>query len=291
MRRALLCALLLLLLAGAASAEEAALAYSRMIDVPGVGPVQYYAQNDPLWATMYYEPNPAVSRRRLQESGCGPAAAAMAIARQVAPDDLPALLAFARSADRGFPFCSCSVTGDYCDEVYRAYKYGTSDPTHQAIVPASAEDFSRWLPVILASYATGNNSHHLQLRLAREDGTKIDLFRAVAQDYGLAYAGTRDWAAALDALRAGASVITTVTQGVFTQGSHYLFLAGADDAYLYILDSEARAAYRRDKHGYLTVLEPGLVRVALKDVPHIGLYSFYIIRQETMEETADAHTR
>ena len=42
----LLLLLLLLPLTALAEGEEAAL-YSRVIDVPGAGPLQYYAQNDP----------------------------------------------------------------------------------------------------------------------------------------------------------------------------------------------------------------------------------------------------
>ena len=52
MKKALLNILLLLSLmaASVAYAEEEAPSYSRIIDVPGIGPLTYYAQNDPEWA-------------------------------------------------------------------------------------------------------------------------------------------------------------------------------------------------------------------------------------------------
>ncbi|MBR3794822.1 MAG: hypothetical protein IKK34_02170 [Clostridia bacterium] len=280
MKRILTIALLLLALPCIALAKQAQQdfdAYSRPIDVPGVGPVQYYAQTDPLWENMYYEPNPTKTRRRFRDGGCGPTTAAMAIAKQLSPDDLPALLAHAKGSVKDYAFCSCSVNGDFCDERYRRTRYGTSDPRHREYSPASGEEFFQWLPVVFASYATGNNDHTYQLRLKDEDGTKIFLFNALADDYGLDYLGAKDWDTALAALRAGASVITTVKKGIFTDTSHYLFLAGADDEYLYIMDSDMRAQYRRDKNGYIEILEPGFFRVRLENVPNIHIYSFYII--------------
>lgn len=287
LRTALLFALLLLSpLAARAAQKKTFDAYSRVIEVPGVGPVQYYAQNDPDFAGMFYEPRDSQRRRRFEGSACGPTVAAMAIARQVEADGLPELNAHARDVLKGFPFCSCSVNTYLCDDAYRRRK-GIADPDHIALTPVTPEEFTRWLPVICASYALGNNDHYLQLRFEEENGTKIELFSALARSYGLAYTGTRDWDVALNALRWGASVITTVTLGVFSNSSHYLFLAGADDAYLYIMDPEMRDEYGKNRKGYLEILEPGLVRVRLENVPNIDLYSFYILEQPQEEGAHD----
>ena len=277
MKKTLLLFLLLCAVFVRVQAEEAVAAYSRMIDVPGLGAMQYYAQNDPQWKSMYYEPNPTKYRRRFGEGGCGPTTAAMAIAKQLHADELPALLAHSFGTVKDFAFCTCSVNGEFCDERYRRARYGTSDPKHRELSPSSGDEFAQWLPVIFASYAAGNNDHGYQLRKMKENGTEIFLFNALADDYGLAYTGTREWEEALAALQNGASVITTVTQGIFTKGSHYLFLAGVDDEYLYIMDSDMREEYRRDKHGYLDMLSPGFSRVRLDQVSEIDLYSFYII--------------
>ena len=40
--------------AACASAQEGG-AYSRVIDIEGVGSIRYYAQNDPVWARSIYE--------------------------------------------------------------------------------------------------------------------------------------------------------------------------------------------------------------------------------------------
>lgn len=273
--------------AACAQSEGSSAAYSRVIDVPSLGPVQYYAQNDPLWQRMYYEPNPTQYRRRFGEGGCGPVTAAMAIAKQLDSDKLPALLAHSKGTVKDFAFCSCSVNGEFCDESYRRAKYGTSDPNHREFSPVSGLEFKTWLPVIFASYAAGNNDHTYQLRKMKENGTEIFLFNALASDYGLEYTGTRNWDEALAALRQGASVITTVTQGIFTNGSHYLFLAGVDEEYLYIMDSDMREKYGKDKHSYLEVLEPGLSRVRLENVPDIDLYSFYVINRPQEDQGQD----
>lgn len=277
--RLILPALLLLcaLLPALSTAEETVPqfeAYSRIIDVPSIGPLQYYAQNDPLWADTFYEYRGSETWRRFYYTACGPTTLAMAIAKQVPPEALPDLIAFAKYPDRGFPFCPCSVIGD-------PYKCSHE---HEVSVPVTPQDFAAYLPVIFASYATGNNIHYQQLR-NEEPGTHISLFELIAEDYGLVYKASRQWETALEALHSGASVITTVARGPFTPTSHYLFLAGVDDTYLYILDSDMRDEYTMDRNGKLTILEPGLVRVPLDELEGIRLYSFYIISKDANSES------
>lgn len=270
MKKTLLSLLLLaaLLFSCAAQAEEEAAAYSRIIDVPGIGPLPYYAQNDPEWARSAYEPLRSSNFRTFQMSGCGPTAAAMAIARQLPAERLPDLLAFARSPEKGFPYCPCSVNNHKCDR------------THPVSYPTTAEDFFSHLPVIFGSYASGNN-HQRTLYRKEFTATSISLFSALAEDYGLHYKAVRDWAQARQALDAGCSVITTVTAGVFTETSHYLFLAGVSGSYLYILDPLMRENYDAlDKNHILEVVEPGLVRASLGQLDKLRLSSFYIISDE-----------
>ena len=91
----------------------------------------------------------------------------------------------------------------------------------------------------------------------------------------------RDWSQARQALDAGYSVITTVTAGVFTETSHYLFLAGVDGGYLYILDPLMRENYDAlDKNHILEVVEPGLIRASLNNLDKLRLSSFYVISDE-----------
>ena len=268
--RILLSALLLmaLLFSCAARAEEETLTYSRIIDVPGVGALPYYAQNDPEWARSAYEPLRSSSFRTFQMSGCGPTAAAMAIARQVPAERLPDLLAFARSPSKGFPYCPCSVNNHKCDR------------THPVSTPTTAEDFASHLPVIFASYAAGNN-HGRTLYRKESSATSISLFSALAEDYGLHYRAVREWSQARQALDAGCSVITTVSSGVFTETSHYLVLAGVSKGYLYILDPLMRESYDGlDKRHILEVIEPGLVRASLGHLDRLCLSGFYVISSE-----------
>lgn len=270
MKKALLYPLLLLalLVASVAYAEEEAAPYSRIIDVPGIGPLPYYAQNDPEWARSAYEPQNSSNFRTFQMSGCGPTAAAMAIARQVPAERLPDLLDCARIPEKGFPYCPCSVNNHKCDR------------THLPTYPMTAEDFFSHLPVIFGSYAVGNNRRGTLYR-KEFTATSISLFSALAEDYNLYYKAVRDWAQARQALDAGCSVITTVTAGVFTETSHYLFLAGVDGGYLYILDPLMRESYDAlDKNHILEVVEPGLVRASLNNLSKLHLSSYYIISDE-----------
>lgn len=261
-----LCALLLLSPIAALAEEEPA--YSRVIDVPGAGPLQYYAQNDPVWARTIYEPYRSSHYRPFKDTGCGPSAAAMAIARQLDADQLPDLIASARDPEKGFPYCACSVNGYRCDR------------SHELTTPATGEDFLSHLPIIFASYAAGNNESQTKYR-TEITATSISVFSSLADAYHLHYKGTREWDKALVALKAGCSVITTVSKGIFTPASHYLFIASVDDGYVYVLDSFMRENYDElDRRHILEVVEPGLVRASLSDLNRLGFSGFYIISDE-----------
>ena len=62
--------------------------FSGIVEVPGKGPMRYYAQNDPLWQDMAYERAETQSRRPFGDGGCGPTAGAMAIANLVPEEEL-----------------------------------------------------------------------------------------------------------------------------------------------------------------------------------------------------------
>lgn len=262
----LLCVLLLLLLSLTALAEEEdAALYSRVIDVPGAGPLQYYAQNDPEWSRSQYEPKNGTFYRTFGSSGCGPTALAIAIARQVPAERLPDLIASARNPEKSFPYCPCAVNNYTCDR------------THEATVPTTPEDFLSHLPVIFGSFATGNNSRR-ELFRKESTPTSLSLFPAIAKAYGLHYKATREWDKALAALEAGCSVITTVSKGVYTSSSHYLFIASVSDGYVYVFDPFIRESYGSlDKKHILEIVEPGLVRSSLDDLKSLGYSGFYII--------------
>ena len=261
---ALLLALLVCL--PAALAEESL--YSRIIDVPSAGPLQYYAQNDPEWARSVYEPYRSSNCRPFGSSGCGPTAAAIAIARQVPADRLNGLLSSAANPEKGFPYCPCSVNNYTCDR------------THEATYPTTAEDFRSHLPVIFGSFAAGNNSGR-ELFRKEHTTTSLGVFSALARAYVLHYRSTREWKKARVALEAGCSVITTVTAGAFTSSSHYLFLASVDDGYVYVLDPLMRESYDTlDKKHLLEVVEPGLVRARLSSLSSLNFSGFYIISDE-----------
>lgn len=282
-RRALICAaLLLFLMGGAACAErqpapegpeeeeivpEEALVYSRVVNIPGLGEMMYYAQNDPQWADMVYEAPYSAKRNRMRGGACGPTNLAMALARQLPDEALPKLLAEAKRQSLGFQFCRCSVTRDY---------HGGD---HGFVDPRTPEEFKQYLPVILANYATGNNIHYLQYRYSGS-GTNASMFRAIGEFYGLKYESTRDWAVAREALENGYSVITTVTRGIFTSSSHYLTIAGIADGYVYILDSLMRTEYPADHNQRLEVVEPGVVRTPVDQISHLYLYGYYMLKAE-----------
>ena len=239
---------------------------SHTVNVPGRGEMQYYAQNDPVWAKMRYESRGSNQARPFGQGGCGPTSMAMAIVNLVPEESLGGISAYAR-VENGFTFCTCSVNQYFCNHKHAQYKLETP------------EEFRRYLPVAIASFATGNNIWGESSR-SDSGGTSTAFMKRVTEAYGLYFTLTKDRELALSALADGAMVIalTGGASSPFTGGGHYLTLASVYEGDLYILDPYLKADYSRtDKKRLLTQIEPGLLKASLEDIDDLLLYTFYIV--------------
>ena len=239
---------------------------SRTVNVPGRGEMQYYAQNDPVWAAMRYEARKSKQARPFGQGGCGPTSMAMAIANLVPEESLGGISAYAR-VENGYTFCTCSVNQYFCNHRHAQYKLET---------PA---EFRRYLPLAIASFATGNN---IWGETSRGDGggTNTAFMKRVTEAYGLYFTLTKDRELALSALADGAMVIASTggKASPFTGGGHYLTLASVYEGSLYILDPYLKADYgKTDRRHLITQIEPGVLRVSLEDLDELLLYTFYIV--------------
>ena len=239
---------------------------SHTVHVPARGEMQYYAQNDPVWARMRYEARGSNQARIFGQGGCGPTSMAMAIANLVPEESLGGLAAYAKMKN-GFTFCTCSVNQYYCNHTHAQYRLET---------PA---EFKRYLPVAMASVATGNNIWGENSR-ADGGGTSTAFMKRATEAYGLYFTLTKDRDAALSALEDGAMVVASTggASSPFTGGGHYLTLASIYEGKLYILDPYLKTDYSKtDKRHLLTQIEPGLLEADLEDIDELLLYTFYII--------------
>lgn len=239
---------------------------SRTVNVPGRGEMQYYAQNDPVWAAMRYEARKSKQARPFGQGGCGPTSMAMAIANLVPEESLGGISAYAR-VENGYTFCTCSVNQYFCNHRHAQYKLET---------PA---EFRRYLPLAIASFATGNN---IWGETSRGDGggTNTAFMKRVTEAYGLYFTLTKDRELALSALADGAMVIASTggKASPFTGGGHYLTLASVYEGRLYILDPYLKADYgKTDRRHLITQIEPGVLRVSMEDLDELLLYTFYIV--------------
>ena len=239
---------------------------SRTVNVPGRGKMQYYAQNDPVWAAMRYEARKSNQARPFGQGGCGPTSMAMAIANLVPEESLGGISAYAR-VENGYTFCTCSVNQYFCNHRHAQYKLET---------PA---EFRRYLPLAIASFATGNN---IWGETSRGDGggTNTAFMKRVTEAYGLYFTLTKDRELALSALADGAMVIASTggKASPFTGGGHYLTLASVYEGSLYILDPYLKADYgKTDRRHLITQIEPGVLRVSMEDLDELLLYTFYIV--------------
>lgn len=236
--------------------------FSGLVDVPGKGLTRYYAQNDGLWGKLIYEA-PYVDRHRsFRDSGCCPAAVAMAVAELIPEERLREISAYANTP---YSLCSCSLNAGHCVSNHPRY-FLTSD-----------RDFVRFLPLVIGDVATGNNIWRYQGRSSNV-GTATGFIKAVAQAYGLEYVFVNSFEEVKAAIsREDQAVVALAGHGgCFTDTGHYIFLPAVDENNLYVLDPLCRTEYRTTKGNRVHILQPGLVYVELSDLKYV-LFSNFII--------------
>ena len=239
--------------------------YSGIIDVPGKGPMRYYAQNDPLWGELAYENSASVSRRRpFKDGSCGPTAGAMAIANLIPEEELSAIAAYAKQE---YAICPCSINKAKCIHYHARY------------VLTTQRDFVRFLPLVFADFAAGNNVFGMSSRGVAQ-GTGTGFLYEIVKAYGITITATQNYQEALNALRAGDTVIGHASRGgAFTNTGHYLLLASVDDERLYILDPLCRTEYKTNNGRKIEIIQPGLVALTHENVPAANIGNYFIFHR------------
>ena len=238
--------------------------------VDGVGTWMLYGQNDPLWKRMIFEVAGSSRWRPFGDGGCGPTSVAMAIANLVPPEDLPKLHKAAANP-LGYVFCVCCIEDHHCELNHVPYQLNTP------------EEYLRYFPLAVASFAMGNNIFEVQ---GRRDsfGTNMTYVDALYAVYGITKERASTLEEAVAFLKKENTIAVACVSGYgtpFTNTSHFLVLARATDEYLYVLDPLRRETYAdRDPNGLLEVLTPGLVRVRLEDAPLCHFSSFQLLSYE-----------
>ena len=240
--------------------------YSGLVEVPGSGLVRYYDQNDPLWGDLIYEKEGASTKLPFRDSGCSPSALAMAVAWLMPGEELSRIADFAK---REYSLCSCSLSKARCTH------------SHTRYVLTTQRDYERFLPLVFGDFAAGNNTTGVVSRTT-SPGTASAYLQHIADVYGLtlrfekAYAKIRDLVGRKDT----AVVALAGSHGAFTTVGHYMFLAGKDEKYMYILDPLYRKGYNKFPNGYkLTVVQPGLVAMP-HNYAYIGDFGSFIVLEK-----------
>lgn len=238
---------------------------SYMAHVPGRGPMRYYAQNDPLYEQVRYEHRNATGHRRFGWGGCVPTSLAIAIANMLPAERLPEL-GENTFEDNGFRFCTCTCSPFHCFRDHEQYRLTTS------------EEYSRYLPLVMAAYACGNGP--LGTIHRHTQGTGTGLFKDVCNAYGLPYLKDATFQDAIEGIdRGGICIVSTGTSYTpFSKGGHYMVLAGYDEGYLYILDPNIRKTYQpMDRRNLIEILDTGLLKVDCSDLHKLYLSSYFVI--------------
>lgn len=240
------------------------------VDIEGVGRYMVYAQDDPLWEHLRFETPGSSKVRRFGQGGCGPTAAAIAIANLVPAERLPEMGYYADDS-AGFTFCSCSVNTYRCNQSHVQYPARTQ------------EEFLRYLPIIMGNFTTGNNEWH---RISRTEGrgTSMDYLEDLCLIFDLKMSFTRYAPDAIDMVREGKgdriALCSAVRGSPFTGSSHFVVMIYADDEYAYYIDPFRGNDYEKNPKGkYIEVLQPGVLKIPLHVAEDMDVSPYYILER------------
>ena len=151
-----------------------------------------------------------------------------------------------------------------------ARRYGKDED--RFLIESDADRLRFW-PLTVANMAAGNNTFHF--RTDRSPG----FYKYVLDHFGLRYLYTPDVETTLAALREGAVAVSCSSgnSSPISSVGHFFTLVAADDEYVYILDSYVRDRFKRDSSHVIEIVEPGVLRVALKNLRRVGLQTQRII--------------
>lgn len=243
--------------------------------VPGRGEMMVYAQNDPIWNDMRYESRRSTKNRTFGAGGCGPTSVAMAIVNLVPKERLGDIFGYAASS-LGYSFGETTVN-----------QYRQSKVSSQYFIQTT-EEYLRYYPLVMAGFATGNNLWGQESR-SEQGGTTLNFLKKVSYLYKLSLSYTYDNDEAVAMVRSGGIVIASLGKGnPFTGGGHYIVLGSVDDQYAYFLDPFRKESYdKTDRKHLLTIIAPGVVRVALTDLRAVGMSTCYLLHTTDMTASAD----
>ena len=240
------------------------------------GQKMVYAQNDRLWGLMRYESALTDKFRRFNGGGCGPTAAAMVIANLVDVQDLPKMREHTAN-ELGALLCSCSVNRVYCNHLHPPYHLETG------------EEYLRYLPVIVADFAAGNNRWGVNSRPITSVGSNMRFFEPLCEVYGLSFEVIPNVYEAMMHMKErgnqGLLLCVALRGGVFTTTSHYVVVAAVDDTHFYVLDPLFRKEYELDTRDTIEeIIAPGVVKVKLENLRECGLNIVGYVEKKTEEK-------
>ncbi len=236
------------------------------VDVPGRGETRYYAQNDGLWIDLIYESAVSSKKRPFGDGGCNPTALAMAVRMLVDEKDLPLIAA---DAARPYSLCNCSLNKNGCG-------YG-----HARYYLTSPRDYDRFLPLVFADYACGNNVHGARSR-SEAKGTVNGYMKYVCAAYGLDLESVSDQKTGLAAVTAEDTAVIAycASGGAFTTVGHYVIIAWADESNVYFLDPLCRDKYKTNNADRVHIIQPGLVYMSRNELKYAGISGYIIITKK-----------
>ncbi|MBQ7455168.1 MAG: hypothetical protein IJS53_01885 [Clostridia bacterium] len=211
-----------------------------------------FAQNSPEWADLRINNNPE-DPMYAALFACKHFAFANAAVNVVPYELLPDILEIMR-----FPVRIDRVTVTHLYTRSSQYRFEIKENC----------DYLRYFPLILISYAAGNNDHWV------ENPTNAFYADEIPEHYGIRQEFTWDVSEGLDALKAGALVMTNFygyREPDAQVYGHSIVLVACDEEYAYMLDSNFYEEFPQPAGYYVEMVELGVQRIRLEDIPKINV--------------------
>ena len=217
-----------------------------------------FAQNSPEWARMRCN-NDSDETLKVHEFACITFAFANAMVNVVPYRSLPLITEIMRYTPK--------------IDRYSAAPYQGKRESDRFVITEEC-DFLRYWPLTIVSYAAGNNMDLM------DEPTGTFFINTITNYFQVDKTVTTEIDEAFTAMDEGALALTCFYAETTRYGTvgHYFVFAGRDEEYIYMLDSNFMKQYPMPMGEYVELMEPGLQRIKIEDLPKLTLGYIFIFR-------------
>lgn len=232
--------------------------YTKVLNVQGREGILYFAQNSPEWQYLQFSEVDNNKDKFFGQTSCIVTTLSIALANLVPQEELSKIEKISKGPFRVDTISTTKVKG--------------LKPQYRFTIERD-EDYLRFFPLVLANWASGNNTKSIN------ENQSTFFYKILFDFYGINHVQTKDINESFKAIDEGGIVITSsggVASPISKRG-HYFLMVNYDDEYVYFVDPYVRSKPYPDTKRIVEKVSDGIIKVKHGNIKHMCLNLQYAL--------------